>query len=427
VGTAREFVRDAAAVLVVAGRLLIRHWPVLLAVALAGMAFRGAALWAAVEVSDHLNWLGHGLVVLAPLGFLVAMIAMLHRLRHDLPNVNSVAESTAPPDATTRRERRLIDIAASMVVPFFAVYVSAGLLTEDVAHFTNEAGADEVNQVDFYGTGSGPDFSRVFINNAYLVAGLVLAAWVLRFALGHAEKRWKFLGFAILGALVEVYWSSNVAGYIDGEKTAAMDWLQSRVAVAQITQLYDGVVDHLGPLSSPVHAVTGWLADLIGSVDGVVIVPLAWITVGAVVLGHKLAPAPDFEHPWLTRARRVPKPMVQAIGGFTDDVASRFTALFSGLRVMARAGLVPMLVFGLAMLLALRVPYLVSAVWRLVVGPVDSNTFVAWAPIEGAVQGAFMLTALAVLIAAAVDRMLGSVSSPSPQDNPVAPTTAARQ
>src|SRR3981189_1775363 len=78
VGSAREFVRDAADVLVVAARLLLRHWPVLVALGLAGMAFRGAATWAAVEVSDHVKRLGHGLVILAPLGFLVAMIAMLH-------------------------------------------------------------------------------------------------------------------------------------------------------------------------------------------------------------------------------------------------------------------------------------------------------------------------------------------------------------
>jgi uncharacterized membrane protein YdfJ with MMPL/SSD domain len=38
----------------------------------------------------------------------------------------------------------------------------------------------------------------------------------------------------------------------------------------------------------------------------------------------------------------------------------------------------------LASLLALRVPYLVSVVWRALVGPVDSDTYVAWAPIEGA-------------------------------------------
>ena len=102
-GSARDFARDGVSVLVVAARLLLRHWPVLASLALAGMAFRGAALWAAVEVSDHMNWLGHGLVIFAPLGFLIAMIAMLHRLRHDLPNVARVGASTAPADATTGR------------------------------------------------------------------------------------------------------------------------------------------------------------------------------------------------------------------------------------------------------------------------------------------------------------------------------------
>jgi hypothetical protein len=427
VDSARGFVRDALGVLIEATRLLIRHWPVLLCVALAGMAFRGAALWAAVKVSDHVNWLGHGLVVLAPMGFLVAMIVMLQRLRHDLPNADRVASTTAPDDATTRRERRLIDVATSMIVPFFAVYVSYGLLSQDVAQFINEAGVDEFNQIDFYGTGTGPDFSRVFINNLYLVAGLVLAAWVLRFVLGHVEKRWKFLGFAILGALVEVYWSANVAGYIDGEKTTVKDWLQSRVAVSQITDAYNAGLDRLGPLATPINTVTTWLFELLDSLDTLVIVPLAWIAVGAVVLGHKLAPAPSLEHPWITRAKAVPTPVARAVGGFSDDVASRFTALFNGLRLMVSAGLVPMLLFSLASLLALRVPYLFSVVWRAVVGPVDSDTYVAWAPIEGAIGDALMLTVLAVLLAAAVDRMLSGVSSAAPQGNPAAPTTAAPQ
>ncbi len=92
--------------------------------------------------------------------------------------------------------------------------------------------------------------------------------------------------------------------------------------------------------------------------------------------------------------------------------------------MMARAGLVPMLLFGLASLLALRIPYVVSAVWRLAVGPVDSDTYVAWAPIEGAIGDALMLSVLAALLAAGVDRMLRPVNLPAPQGNPAAPTTA---
>jgi hypothetical protein len=417
--------RDAAEMFVVAGKLLVRHWPVLLALGLAGMAFRGAALWAAVEVSDHVNWLGQALIIFAPLGFLVAIILMLRVLRHDLPHAEQALATAAPADATTGRERRLIDVTTSMVVPFFAVYVSAGLLTSDVAQFMNEAGADEFNQIDFYGTGDGPDFSRVFISSGVLVAGLVLAAWVLRFIIGRVEKRWQFLGFAILGALVEVYWSANVAGYIDREKSGFTAWLQDRVVVARATEYYHTAVERLGPLGTPVKATTTWIWDALGSLDVVVIVPLAWITVGAVVLGHTLAPAPRSEHPWTDRAR-VPKPLARTVTGVADDVTSRFTAFFEGLRMMVRAGLIPMLLFGLAALLALRVPYFVSALWRLVVGPVESDTYVAWAPIEGAFEDALMLMVLAALLAAGVDRMLSrEINSAEPQDNPAAPTTAA--
>jgi hypothetical protein len=78
-----------------------------------------------------------------------------------------------------------------MVVPFFAVYVSAGLLTHDVTHFVNEAGVDELNQIDFYGTGNGPDFSRVFINSVYLVAGLVLAPDRRSASPGAAGATWR--------------------------------------------------------------------------------------------------------------------------------------------------------------------------------------------------------------------------------------------
>ena len=423
-GPSGGLLREAAGVLVGAVRLLVRHWPVLGAIALAGVAFRGAALWAAVEVSDRVNWLGHGLVIVAPLGFLVAMIAMLHVLRRDLPNSERVLTSVAPVDATTGRERRLVDVATSMVVPFFAVYVSYGFLAQDVAHFVNQAGVDELGQADFYGTGTGTDFDRVFLTDWWLVAGLVLAAWVLRFLLGTLERRWNYLVLAMVGALVEVYWSANVAGYVDGMRDTAEQWLHDRVAVAQLREIHDGIAAGLGPLSQPFTATTTWLVEILGSLDAIVIVPMAWLAVGAVVLGHELAPPPSPEHPWLARAQRMPRPVVQTLGGLTDDVASRFTALFSGVRMMARAGLVPMLLFGVATALAMRAPYVISTVWRSLTGPVDSDTYVAWAPIEAAVENAVMLVLLAVLLAAAVDWMLRTVNPTAPQRDLAAPTTA---
>lgn len=399
-------VRDVFGVLIDAARLLARHWPVLLALALAGVALRGAAIWAAVEVSDDVAWLGQGLVVLAPLGFLLPLVAMLHLMRHDLPNVRRADEATAPDDATTGRERRLLDVASSVLVPFLAVYVSYGFLAQDLQQFVNEAGADEFNQIDFFGTGAGVDYSRILINSWQLVLMLVAIAWVLRFLLARAERRFRFLGLALVGALVEVYWIGQAAGYLERQRDDVRLWLQDRRLVDWTVDRYDAVVANLGPLGSPVDTATTWLFGLLGSFDAVVVVPLAWITVAAVVLGHKLAPAPPLEHPLLDRAKGVPRPVARAAGGLADDLRSRFSALTNGLRLMARAGLVPMLLFGLAFLVALRIPYLVSVVWRAVVGPVPSNTFVAFAPIESALGTALSVVVLATLLAAATDRML---------------------
>ena len=411
----RTAVVDVIDVLADAVRLLIRHWPVALAWALFGGAWRGATLRAAVAVSDVQGWLGRGLLLLAPLGFLIPLIAILHTFRRDLPNVDLVDSRTAPPDATTRHPRRLLDLATSVLVPFLTVYVSYGFLAQDLDQFVNEAGTDEFynEAFDFYGTGKHADWSRIVMPGWQLLLLLVGGAFIVRFLLGRAERRWRFLILAVAGALVETYWTSNVAGYIQTGKDDAKTWLSDRAVVHGFQTRYDDLMAALGPFGHPARTVTTWLWDLLGSFDAVVVIPLAWITVAAVVLGHKLAPAPPLRYPVLdraiTRARGVPRPVRLAggwLGGLFDDIRSRFTGLWNGLRMMARAGLLPMLLFSLAFLLALRVPQLVGLAWRAVVGPVPADTFVAFSPIEEALGQALSLVVLAALLGAAVDRML---------------------
>ena len=45
--------RQVGGVVVTAGRLLARHWPMLLTLAFLALAVRRGALWAAVEISDQ--------------------------------------------------------------------------------------------------------------------------------------------------------------------------------------------------------------------------------------------------------------------------------------------------------------------------------------------------------------------------------------
>lgn len=398
----RAALRDAFDVIIDAGRLLWRHWPVLACLALLGVAVRGGAHWLAVEASDHVGWLGLFLLTIVPLGYLIPVIVMLHHLGRDLPNVRALADVEAE-DATSGRTRTLWHVMVSVLVPFLTVYVANNLLRADISAFQNAAVADEFNK----GFAEARDFGdRVGFHAFQVVVMIVAIAMVVRFVLGRAEKRWSWLGLAAIGALVEVYYTSTVASMIDDSKAQAAAWVEDRRAAHWVLTNYDAAIDRLGWLASPVDTATSWLFGLLGSFDVLVIVPLAWLTVAAVVLGHQLAPEPQKEHRLADRLTVVPQPVRRGFTALTDDVRSRFSALFSGLRMLARAGLVPMLLFCLVYLLALRIPYFFSLLVRQLAGPTDTNTWLAFSPVENALGLAVSMVVLSALLAAAIDRML---------------------
>ena len=420
-------VRDIPAVLVSAWRVLRTYWAPFVVIACLGLALRGGALWLAVVVSDHNAFVAQLILVLAPLGFLLAMIAMLWMTRGALPHVAELDRREARQAPTEKRELRLVDVAVSVLVPFLAVYVSYGLLKEDLYRFTNEAAYAEFNQFSLDGDVDFDFAGRLAIYDWQVVLAIVVIAWVLRYALGRFESVTRFLWLAFVGALVEVYYTSQVAQKVTEIREAGVGWVQERRASQIVLERYDQVVGTLGPLAHPVDTATTWLFGLLGAVDAVVVVPLAWLTVGAVVLGHKLSvpeKAPAQPNP---RWERIPAPVRRLGGGLVADVRERWSAFWNGLRMMATAGLLPMLTFSLAFLLVLRVPWLVGQLLRWAIGPLQTQTWLAIAPMEKAVGLAITMVLAAALLAAAIDWLLGPRLSepPAPGPTPVDPSVSA--
>ena len=414
-------VRDIPAVLVSAWRVLRVYWAPFVVIACLGLALRAGALWVAVIVSDHNAFVAQLILVLAPLGFLLAMIAMLWMTRGALPNVAELSRREARQAPTEKRELRLVDVAVSVLVPFLAVYVSYGLLKEDLLRFTNEAAYAEFNQFSLSDDVDYDFAGRLAIYDWQVVLAIVAIAWVLRYALGKFESVTRFLWLAFAGALVEVYYTSQVAQKVAEFREDGVAWVQERRASRLVLDEYDQVITSLGPLANPVDTATTWLFGLLGAIDAVVIVPLAWITVGAVVLGHKLsgpeAPARQPDPRW----ERVPAPVRRFGGGLVADVRERWSAFWNGLRMLATAGLLPMLTFSLAFLLVLRIPWLVAQLLRLVIGPVETKTWLAFSPMEKSVGLAVTMVLAAALLAAAVDWLLGPKLHPA--DAEPQPTT----
>src|SRR5690349_21140456 len=226
-GAVREGVVGTFAVVLAGGRLWLRHWPVLVTLALLGGAGRMAALWGAVEASDRNNTVGVLVLVFAPLASVTAIVLMLYALRHSLPHIATVARTQAPASVTTGRERRLLDVLASVLVPFLAVYASYGFLKEDTDRYVNSAVADEfLNNADiFYNPGHAIDTDRFVFATGWLAVAIVAGAVVLRWGLARLEgaRGWRWLGFP--GAYVEVLWLTTLAAHLTVYKDDVWDWV----------------------------------------------------------------------------------------------------------------------------------------------------------------------------------------------------------
>ena len=398
-------VRDLPGVLRTAGRLLGRHWPALLTIALCGAALRSAAIWSAVVVSDSSGWVGQLFLVVGPLAYLLAIVLMMQVCRQSLQALPAQNES------------RLLDVAVSVLVPFLTVYVAAGLFEDDHSRFINQASFKEHNQI---GPGVEYDFtSRLGVFPGQIVVMIIAIAWLARWILGQFDKKVNFLGLAIIGALVDVYYSTVVARMIETNKDGMVSWVENRNATHWLVTRYDAAIEQLGPLANPVGTLSSWLFSLLGSIDAVIVIPLAWLTVGAVVLGHQLSepaapPAPTSHTTWGHRTWGV-------VSSLVADVRDRFVAFWNGLKLLASAGLAPMLAFCIGFLVVLKLELLAGFVIRHLVGPLDTDTWLAFSPMEGVVTQAVEMVLIAVMLSAALDWLLANRRAEKPTDVVQAP------
>lgn len=415
-------------ILVSAGRLFVAHWPALLTLGLLGVAVRNGAMWGAVELSQWNSFVAQLLLIVSPLGYLVPVIGMLWVCRSSLPNLSGATRATpgltlqdpgapghlpgmlsgtrAPMMPSEGRERRLVDVALSVLVPFLVVYEVEGLMDDDRAQFINEAAADEMFNDLF--TTQGIDFaSRLGVWSGYTLILIVACAFVLRWLLGRLEGKLGLLGIAVVGACLEIYWTSQVANQIEAIELGLLDVATDRQLVAAAVGTVGTVQESVGEEGSAAAVlVADALGTLFESLDIVLVGPLAWLAIGAVVLGHKLMEPPSTEHRWLDRMTWIPSGLRTLLESLTEDLRARFSALWNGLKMIVRGGLGPMLVFCLGYLVVMRAPQGVGWLVRGVTGPVETNTWLAFSTMEAAAGLAISLALAAALIAATVDALV---------------------
>ncbi|WP_341924877.1 hypothetical protein [Nocardioides psychrotolerans] len=414
----RDCVVDAALVVADAARLLGRHWPALISIFLLGLAARNAAMWAAVLLGREHPVLASLLVPLAPLSMVIALVLML-RVAGSTSRWTLTPLVAPDDDPVTRRaaRRERLTVLASALVPFLTVYALQGHLDADRDQFINESYADEFLSGALFTTGTIDDRTLVTVTSWQL--GLVVGALLLRGVLDKLDLARRHAAWALLAALVEVTWLTWLAALLTSRWRDAGGWVGDRVVVSRAADAWERVTGVLGPLTGPVRAVGDVVVGIVSEISDIVVTPVAWLTVGAVVLAGGLREsrrARIEEHRVVVRARegarqRVgsrlrPRQRSWSTARVGDLLGRRFEELIAGLRTLAHAGVLPVLTFCLVLALAPLAEWGTALLLRAAIGPRDPDTMVAFSPYLEIATRTVYTVVVVVLVAAAVSRLL---------------------
>jgi hypothetical protein len=380
-----------------------------------------------LETSEIQGQLGLLFLLIAPMGYLLPIIWMLTICRRSLPSLVRV-DGTHPDAPTEGRELRLADVAVSVLVPFMVAYETYGLLNADIERFRNLAAAAEYNSLRF-----GPvDYefqSRLGIYSLQVALAIVAVAFVVRWGLGKLERRAHVLALAYVGAFVELYYVSQLAGQSIIIRQRGAAWIEERRAVHWVQDWYDAAADFLGPVAGAFRWSVDSLQAVLGSLAEVVVVPVAWLTLGAVVLGYKaLSGDEEGESEPGPAHQQAQQQAQQQRRGFLRslwaDIQERWQPLVDGVRLLVSSGLGPMLLLCLFFLLVVRIPTLMLRVLREVIGPVPYDTSIAFSPAQVSLGFALSIVVTAPVLAAASDWLIRRRSGARGQEAATTPAPA---
>lgn len=369
--------------------LLWRHCPALLAACLLGLGVRQGFVWLGVVVSEHSSTAAILLLPFAGLTMLVALIAMLWLMQPSLPQLGE--EATGPGSGGIGAT---IASLTGLLIPFLAVYASQGLLSEDGRSFVYTA-VNEEAQSSFFAM----DFGRTSIASGWGLVAFVLVVFALRRAieLFGLEKRWT--GFGLLGAYLEALWLMTLGATVASWFQQIAQWITERRIIAGILSAWSDLTQWLGPVGRVLDAAVGLLTGM----SEVVVVPVAWLTVGALVYGAELKARETSAR--RTGSRRL-EPARRAVRAASKPITAPVEAAWGSLRKVAVAGIMPMVFFCLVFVVATQVSLVAGNAARWLLGPHDAMLSVAVEPYATLVARVCYFLVAIPLLAAAIERII---------------------
>ncbi|MEL4503879.1 hypothetical protein AAEX63_03145 [Luteococcus sp. H138] len=383
--------------------LLARHWPALLGWFLVGATGRRAFMWLAVALADVNRTLGALVLPLAPICMLLSLVMMLRSTASSLP---AFADFTKPSCSRGESLRGHLVIATEVLVPFLAVYSAQGLLKADVTTYIRSNTIDE-----WLNEGFAADFSRSTVAPEWLLLSLVVAALVVRKAIAGFKLARRHLGWAALNGYVETLWMVTLGSVLATRLGAIQEWVTTRAVVVGIVERYHHFVAWAGWLGELFQGMIETASTVVGNMSSIVVLPVAWLAIGATVYGSQLREgtltAPEIRTQQL---RRIPSPVRRVVAQSMEPVTTPFKEAASAIARVAAAGVIPMVLFCLVFVAAGELQVGVAWLQRWIVGPQESLARVATEPFLQLGQQAVYFVVAMALLAAAVNRVVTAQS-----------------
>lgn len=326
------------AVLRLAGRLLWRHWPALLALYLAGTLGRYLAIQVAGFVGAYSAIGGALLFPLAILARLVALVAMLLVLRDGMVALGAIAP--VPVDRAGRR-RAFLDALMAGILPFVAFYAAWGYLKEDAAaYFARllEVNTGLIADEIFGGQERAGDAAVGELSLGPITIAIIVAAFAGRWLWKRYRARLP-RALAVAAVYLEILWIYLSVTLIADALGIVTGWVQTRQGIVWLADVRAWVADQLVPIA--------WIWDgvewLLGEVGGIVLLPIAWLTIAGVIYGQAVAPqSAQLGGEVYSRARArldtLPGRLRARLKDIWSDLIARFQPIGRAILLMWRAG-----------------------------------------------------------------------------------------
>jgi hypothetical protein len=334
-------------ILTLTARLVAARWPQLLALYLAGWLARYllielAAVFGAFSALAGLLILP--LAILARLGSFIAMFLVLRRAMPAFSDLSARGDDGVAVAGQRLPHGKISAIFLASIVPFFAFYAVWKLFEEDTMHYAESA----LEKIDYF---NGRPVSSVL---NLIIDPLTITIVVVAFVGRHLIKRFanKLPRWTnLIAVYLESVWVYVTIFLITDQIANLQAWVDSRAAIHLVTDLRASLTEWFAPIG----AVWGGVEWVIGAAGGLVLLPIAWLTLAGIVYGRALVQpkiALRVDNRQLSRVRNRLGLLPNVVRDRAKDVSKgfvgRWTPLANAVVLIWRAGVLAMGIFVLA-------------------------------------------------------------------------------